>query len=37
MSYKVGNYDLPLFAVLGLIGCLASWLVTIVLHFIETA
>ena len=31
MSYKVGNYDLPLFAVLGLIGCLASWLVTIVL------
>ncbi len=35
MSYKVGNYDLPLFAVLGLIGCLASWLVTIVLHFVD--
>jgi APA family basic amino acid/polyamine antiporter len=35
LSYKVGGYDLPLFAVLGLIGCLASWLVTIVLHFVD--
>ena len=33
LSYKVGSYDLPLFAVLGGLGTLASWLVTIVLHF----
>ncbi len=35
LSYHVGGYDLPLFAVLGLIGTLASWLVTIVLHFVR--
>ena len=35
LSYHVGGYDLPLFAVLGLIGTLASWLVTIVLHFVD--
>src|SRR5689334_10951757 len=35
LSYKVGSYDLPLFAVLGGLGTLASWLVTIVLHFTD--
>jgi APA family basic amino acid/polyamine antiporter len=33
LSFMVGSYDLPLFAVLGGLGTLASWLVTIVLHF----
>jgi basic amino acid/polyamine antiporter, APA family len=33
LSYRIGSYDLPLFAVLGGLGTLASWLVTIVLHF----
>jgi basic amino acid/polyamine antiporter, APA family len=33
LSFRVGSYDLPLFAVLGGLGTLASWLVTIVLHF----
>src|SRR6478672_3885298 len=32
LSYHVGSYDLPLFAVLGGIGTFASWLVTIGLH-----
>jgi len=33
LSYHVGSYDLPLFAVLGFIGTGASWLVTVGLHF----
>ena len=33
LSFQVGSYDLPLFAVLGFIGCGASWLVTVALHF----
>src|SRR3954454_25039568 len=32
LSFRVGSYDLPLFAVLGLIGTGASWLVTVGLH-----
>src|SRR5919201_1096974 len=32
LSFHVGSYDLPLFAVLGGLGTLASWLVTIFLH-----
>src|SRR5206468_4866766 len=32
LSFRVGSYDMPLFAVLGGAGTLASWLVTIVLH-----
>jgi APA family basic amino acid/polyamine antiporter len=35
LSYRIGSYDLPLFAVLGGLGTLASWLVTIVLHFTD--
>jgi basic amino acid/polyamine antiporter, APA family len=33
LSFRVGSYDLPLFAVLGLLGTGASWLVTVALHF----
>ena len=32
LSYHVGSYDLPVFAVLGGIGTFAAWLVTIALH-----
>ena len=32
LSFRVGSYDLPLFAVLGLLGTGASWLVTVALH-----
>ncbi len=32
LSFVVGGYDLPLFAILGGLGTLGSWLVTIVLH-----
>ena len=30
MSFQVGGYDVPAFAVLGFIGTFASWLVTVV-------
>jgi APA family basic amino acid/polyamine antiporter len=33
LSFMVGSYDLPLFAVLGGLATFAFWLVTIVLHF----
>jgi APA family basic amino acid/polyamine antiporter len=33
LSFRIGSYDLPLFALLGGIGTLISWLVTIILHF----
>jgi basic amino acid/polyamine antiporter, APA family len=33
LSFRVGSYDLPLFAALGGIGTLISWFVTIALHF----
>jgi APA family basic amino acid/polyamine antiporter len=33
LSFMVGSYDLPLFAVLGGLATLTFWLVTIVLHF----
>jgi APA family basic amino acid/polyamine antiporter len=33
LSYRIGSYDLPLFAVLGGLATFAFWLVTIVLHF----
>jgi basic amino acid/polyamine antiporter, APA family len=33
LSFQVGSYDFPAFAVLGLIGTGASWLVTVALHF----
>jgi nucleotide-binding universal stress UspA family protein len=35
LSYHVRGYDLPLFAVLGFIGTLAAWLVTIGLHIVD--
>ena len=33
LSFMVGSYDLPLFAVLGGLSTLTFWIVTIVLHF----
>jgi basic amino acid/polyamine antiporter, APA family len=33
MSFRAGSYDVPLFAILGLIGTGASWFVTVGLHF----
>ncbi len=33
LSFRVGTYDVPAFAILGFIGTGASWLVTVGLHF----
>ncbi len=33
LSFRVGSYDVPAFAIVGGLGTLASWIVTIVLHF----
>jgi basic amino acid/polyamine antiporter, APA family len=35
LSFHVGGYDLPLFAVLGGLGTFASWLVTVALHLTD--